>query len=220
MSTRKPTSPMALALRLYDDHPLGVRAFVRTRHLLCPMPDIERHVPTGGRILDLGCGHGLFSAVLAVSSQDRSIVGVDPSYVKIDAAVRLADKLSNVEFMQGTIDDFQEGNLDAVTIVDVLYLLPPAEKERVLRRVRELLAPGGRLILKTNDTHPVWKYRWARFQEVVMTGLGLTMGGDDLHFFACTETAGLLRQVGFRDVQVVHLPTLLPYPHTLFSCLK
>ena len=53
-----------------------------------------------------------------------------------------------------------------------------------------------------------------------MTGLGLTMGGEDLHFFACTETASLLRRVGFHDVQVAHLPTLLPYPHTLFTSTK
>ncbi len=220
MSTSKPSSSMAQALRLYDDYPLGIRAFVRTRHLLCPMPAIERHVPARGRILELGCGHGLFSALMAVSSPERSIIGVDPSPVKIAMAARLAGKLPNVEFKQGTIDGFREGELDAVAIVDVLYLLPPPEKERVLQRVRDLLAPGGRLVLKTNDTHPIWKYRWAWFQEVLMTSVGLTMGGSHLHFFSCTETARLLHQVGFRDVQVVHLPTLLPYPHTLFACTR
>ena len=211
---------MSRALRLYDDQPLGVRTFVRTRHLLCPMPEIERWVPSRGRILELGCGHGLFSALMAVASPERSVLGVDPSPVKIATAVRLAEKLPNVRFLQGTIDDVQEGGLDGAAIVDVLYLLPPSEKERILRRVLDLLAPGGRLVLKTNDTHPAWKYRWAWFQELLMTRLGLTMSHGSLHFFGCAQTASLLRRVGFRDVQVVHLPTLLPYPHTLFSCLK
>ncbi len=214
------TSLMSRALHLYDDQPLGIRAFVRTRHLLCPMAEIERHVPTRGRILDLGCGHGLLSAVMAVASPERSIVGVDPSAVKIATAVRLAARLSNVQFRQGTVEDFDEIGLDAVTINDVLYLLPPPEKEKILQRVLDLLAPGGRLILKTNDTHPAWKYGWARFEEVVMTRLGLTLGHGDLHFFSCTQTAAMLREVGFRDVQVAHIPTLLPYPHTLFTCCK
>ncbi len=220
MFSRRTSSPISRALHLYDDHPLGVRAFVRTRHLLCPLSAVEQQVPARGRILELGCGHGLFSALMAVASPERSIVGVDPSHVKIDTARRLVGKLPNVAFMQGTIDDCREGNLAAISIVDVLYLLPPAEKLRILQRCRELLAPGGRLVLKTNDTHPAWKYRWAWFQEVVMTRLGLTMGGGDLHFLACTETAGLLRQVGFQDVRVHHLPTLLPYPHTLFTCSR
>ncbi len=211
---------MPHVLHLYDDQPLGVRAFVRTRHLLCPLSEVERHVPRRGRVLDLGCGHGLFSALMAVSSPERSIVGMDPSYVKIDVASKLASKLPNVKFMEGTIGDCSEGNLDAISIVDVLYLLPLAEKRRVLTRCLELLSPGGRLILKTNDTHPAWKYRWAWFQEVIMTTLGLTMSGEGLHFIGCDQTSALLREVGFRDVQVFHLPSLLPYPHTLFSCCR
>ncbi len=219
MSSTK-ASLMSTALRLYEDQPLGVRAFVRARHLLCPLQAVERQVPPRGRILDLGCGHGLFSALMAVAAPQRSILGIDPSPAKIAAASRLAGKMPNVRFLQGTIDDCGESGLDAITIVDVLYLLPVPEKLRILRRCRELLAPQGRLILKTNDTHPVWKYRWAWFQEVAMTGLGLTMGGHGLHFLGCRETERLLREAGFRDVGTDHIRSLLPYPHTLFSCSR
>jgi len=211
---------MSQVLSLFDDQPVAVRAFVRARHLLCPMMAIERRVPPAGRILELGCGHGLFSALMAAASPDRSVLGVDPSAAKIRVASGLTSRLPNVRFMQGTVDDVVEAGLDAVAIVDVLYLLAPEEKERVLRQLLGLLAPGGRLVLKTNDTHPAWKYRWAKLQEQVMTGLGLTMGHGGLHFFSCAQTVALLRRVGFREVQVAHLPTLLPYPHTLFTGLR
>lgn len=214
------SSPISRAIRLYGDQPLGVRAFVRCRHLLCPLSEVERQVPRDGRILDLGCGHGLFSALMAIASPQRSITGVDPSYAKIEVASQLMDKLPNATFFQGTVDDISAVGFDAITIVDVLYLLPVPEKLRILSCCHELLAPGGQLVLKTNDTHPVWKYQWARLQEVVMTGLGLTLGHGSLHFLSCTESAGLLEQVGFRDVQLLHLPSLLPYPHTLFTCSK
>ncbi len=215
-----PATPSAikLALELYRDQPRGVRAFVRARHLLCPLSQIEPHVPTRGRILDLGCGHGLFSALMAVSSRDRSILGVDPSPAKTAVAEALMARLPNVRFYQGGIDDVTEGGLDAVTIIDVLYLLPRDEKVRILRRTRELLAPDGRLILKTNDTHPTWKYQVAKLQEKLMTGLHLTMGHGDLHFVGCQEQAGLLEEAGFRQVDVEHLDSRTPYPHTLFIC--
>ncbi len=208
----------SIALRLFDDQPLGIRWFVRTRNLLCPMCDVEAEVPHQGRILEVGCGHGLFSAVLAVSSSKRSIIGVDPSGAKIDVASRMGRRLPNAEFLQGTIDDVQEDGLAGIAIIDVLYLLPVEEKLRILRRCRELLAQDGRLVLKTNDTHPVWKYRWAWFEEWLMTTVGLTMNGGALHFISCTETTRLLHEAGFKDVKVKHLTSLLPYPHTLFSC--
>ncbi len=203
------------AIQLYDDQPLGIRAFVRCRHLLCPLAEVERRVPKAGRILDLGCGHGLFSAIMAISSPDRLVAGVDPSLAKIQVAGRLMDKLPNASFFQGTAADVSAAGFDAITILDVLYLLPVPEKLKILQRCHELLRPGGQLILKTNDTHPAWKYRWAWFQEVLMTRVGLTLGHGDLHFLSCGENAGLMMQAGFEDVQITHIPTLLPYPHTL-----
>ena len=210
--------PIDRALRLYADQPLGIRAFVRARHLLCPLTTIETYVPPRGRILDLGCGHGLFSVLMAISSPERSIMGVEPSPIKMRIAATLSGKLTNVQFQQGTVDEVHEGPLDAITILDVLYLLPVPEKLKILERCRQLLRPEGKLVLKTNDTHPAWKYRWAWLQELAMTRIGLTMGEEALHFTSCTQTMGLLKEAGFRRIEVVHLPFLLPYPHTLFSC--
>ncbi|HEX9017101.1 MAG TPA: methyltransferase domain-containing protein [Chloroflexota bacterium] len=205
---------------MYDDQPAGIRAFVRARHLLCPLSDIEAQVPRAGRILDLGCGHGLFSALMALASPERSILGVDPSAAKLHVATTLAKKLPNASFFQGTVEDVQDSGFDAVTIMDVLYLLPVPEKLKILRRCHELLRPGGRLVLKTNDTHPAWKFRWAWLQEVAMTRVGLTMGDHALYFISCDETVELLKEAGFERIEVTHLPFLLPYPHTLFSCVR
>lgn len=210
--------PIDTALHLYDDQPLGIRAFVRARHLLCPLSAIEGYVPKRGRILDLGCGHGLFSALMAVASPERTVLGVDPSAAKIHTAATLAKKLPNVSFFQGTADDVDEQNLDAVTIMDVLYLLPVPEKLKIMKRCREILRPDGKLVLKTNDTHPAWKFRWAWLQEVAMTRAGLTMGEHALYFLSCKQTVELLKEAGFGRIEVIHLPFPLPYPHTLFVC--
>jgi hypothetical protein len=70
-------------------------------------------------------------------------------------------------------------------------------------------------VVKTNDTHPAWRFQVARLQEKLMTGAGFTLGTGELHFRSCAENAALLREAGFA-VEIHHLPHWSPYPHTLF----
>ena len=219
--------PPAVALRRsiarYDRQPLGIRAFVRARHVLAPLARVLAAVPPSGRVLDVGCGHGLFTNALALASPARVVLGIDPSAVKIDVARMSAagtpkqgiPSIPNVRYAQGVVQDVAEGGFDAISILDVLYLLPVAEKLAILRACRERIAPDGVLVLKTNDTRPAWKYRVARLQEQVMTGIGLTLGGHGLHFLGREQNAAILEQAGFAARTVV-LPTVLPYPHVMF----
>ena len=221
------TLPAAVALRRslarYDRQPLGIRAFVRARHVLAPLARVLAAVPPAGRVLDVGCGHGLFTNALALGSPARAVLGIDPSGVKVNVArASAADdprlgipSIPNVGYEQGVVQDVAERGFDAITILDVLYLLPLDEKRAVLRACRERIAPDGVLVLKTNDTRPAWKYRVARLQEHLMTGIGLTLGGHGLHFLGREENAALLEEAGFAPRTVV-LPTLLPYPHVMF----
>lgn len=206
--------PIARALALYAGEPLGVRLHVRARHWLCPLERIAAHVPLRGRVLDVGCGHGLFANLLALEAPARTLLGVDPMASKIAVAARVARGLPNVRFAVGSAADVREAPWDVVTILDVLYLLPPPAKLALLERCRALLAPGGLLLLKTNDRRPRWKYYWTRFEEQVMTRLGLT-AGQGLYFFGAAQNLALLRLAGF-DARVVRLDTWLPYPHVLF----
>ena len=214
-SILRPTAALKRALGRYAGQPLGIRGFVLARHLLAPVARVLAAVPDAGRILDVGCGHGLFANALALGSPARQVLGVDPSGAKLAVAKASATGLSNVRFAQGTVRQVDEGGFDAITILDVLYLLPIEEKLAVLRACRERIAPSGVLILKTNDTRPPWKYRVARLQEQAMTCLGLTMGHGELHFFSQEQNASLLELAGFRP-QLVDLNTWLPYPHVMF----
>jgi 2-polyprenyl-3-methyl-5-hydroxy-6-metoxy-1,4-benzoquinol methylase len=205
----------AAARRLYRGEPPGTRLFVLARHMLAPLAAIAARVPPAGSLLDVGCGHGLFSLALASADPSRRIVGVDPSPAKISAAQRAGRPFGNLQFREGVVESVQGEDFAVVTVLDVLYLLPDAQKKSLLAACRRLLTPQGTLLLKTNDTHPAWKYRVARMQEKLMTGAGLTMGTGELHFRSCAENAAILREVGF-TVETHHLPHWSPYPHTLF----
>ena len=209
-----PSIAIRRSLRRYSGQTFGIQGFVLARHVLAPLSRILAAVPPRGRLLDVGCGHGLFANAAALGSPERQVVGVDPSGAKISVARSSAADLTNVRYVQGTVQEIDEDGFDSISILDVLYLLPIEEKLAVLRACRERIAPDGVFILKTNDTRPPWKYRVARLQEEAMTGLGLTMG-HGLYFLSREQNAGLLELAGFRPT-IVDLNNWLPYPHVMF----
>jgi 2-polyprenyl-6-hydroxyphenyl methylase/3-demethylubiquinone-9 3-methyltransferase len=207
------------ALGCYRHERPFVRLFVLARHLLAPLRRVAAEVPLRGRVLDLGCGHGLFANLLAVTSPARQILGIDPSADKLAVARRSSRGLANVRYQQGRADDVTERDFDAISILDVLYLLPDDEKLAVLRRCWALLAPGGTLLVKTNDTRPWWKYGIVRAEEELMVrALGLTLGGQ-IHFRGIPQYMGLLRAAGF-EPRVLEIDGGRPAPHRLFVCRR
>src|SRR5215210_4809896 len=207
------------ALACYRQERPFIRLFVLARHLLAPLRRVAAEVPARGRVLDLGCGHGLFTNLLAVTSPEREILGIDPSPEKLQVARRASLDLPNVLYRQGRAEDVTERDFDAITILDVLYLLPDDEKVAVLRRCRELLAPTGMLLLKTNDTRPRWKYAIVRAEEELMVRvLGLTFGSQ-IHFRGIPEYTALLRSAGF-EPRVLKIDGGRPAPHRLYICRR
>jgi len=92
--------------------------------------------------------------MLALGTDHRQILGVDPSAAKIGIARRSSRGLQNIEYRLGTIDQIAERDFQAICILDVLYLLPDEKKLEVLQACRARLNADGVLLLKTNDTRP------------------------------------------------------------------
>ena len=70
-----------------------VRAHAWGRALSAPLRAVEELIPRSGTVLDFGCGHGLFSFILAATSPDRHVVGVDIDAAKIQSARAAAHEL-------------------------------------------------------------------------------------------------------------------------------
>jgi SAM-dependent methyltransferase len=103
---------------------------------------VRRAFPSGGRLLDVGCGSGEF---LALFQDDPrwSLHGLEPS----PQAGRLARDLTGSPVTIATLQDARlpAGSFDVVTMWHVLEHLPyplPA-----LTRAKRLLRPGGLLVL-------------------------------------------------------------------------
>jgi ubiquinone/menaquinone biosynthesis C-methylase UbiE len=95
-----------------------------------------------GEVLDVGCGTGQFTRVLA--RQARRVVGLDFSTNMIAAARERSAALANVKYVQAdaTTWDWPVARFDCVVSIATLHHLP---LEPMLERMKRALRPGGRI---------------------------------------------------------------------------
>jgi SAM-dependent methyltransferase len=199
----------------YAGLPPAVRWHVALRLALCPFARLATFVPQEGLIVDLGCGHGVFALVLALAAPGRRIVGVDPSRSKIDAAQQALQRHSQIHLVQGdAVHNPIAGPCQAILLIDVLYLLPPAAQVRVIAGCYARLAPGGVLLIKTMDRRPRWKAALNRLEEwLAVRVLGMTLANTPrLTFRSLDQWAVLCRRTGFETL-IVHLDRDYYHPH-------
>jgi SAM-dependent methyltransferase len=170
-----------------------------------------------GRILDVGCGFGLFAAYFGQTHPRRRIVGVDPDARRIAIARNVAARLSlrEHEFVVGDVRDAPlRGPFDAAYVLDVMHHLPSSDQRRVLERLRSLLAPGGVLVVKDITTEP-------RLGLLFTTALDRLMVGwrEPLAYRHHREWGEMLTELGFK-VRMVRVPDVLPYPHVVIAATK
>ena len=190
--------------------------FLRGRVLLSNLDFVEAHVPRSGRVVDLGCGHGLFANYIALSAPGRDVTGIDLSREKIAHATATVGRRSNIRFACGDILGAEMPPCDTVTIVDVTYLMPFEEQLSLLQAACAALKPGGTLVWKSQERHPRWKFAFTYLQELAATTAGLTEGKRGGLFFPGREEAvSLLIKAGFNP-EIVEMPTRRPYTDILY----
>lgn len=200
---RRPRSTAARrVLELWDDAPFSARLHTRIRAWTAPFEALESFVPVSGRILEIGCGHGVFTTYLALSSPERTVVGIDIDDEKVALAQTIAARLradeGSVAFEHrpsGELPEVAEG-WDAIVFADVLYLLHPSDRVGLIERCVAALAPGGLLIVKEVDTAPKFKARLAQFQEFIATRVVRITRGDTMSFPSVVELTKEMQDAG------------------------
>lgn len=215
---RAVTSTTRDVLSLYRSAPLSVRAHVRVRWTTCPLRAVAAQLPPEGRLLEVGCGHGLFSLHAALCSPGRSVLGVDGDRRKVEqaraAAARARARGAHCDIDLAPPGAVPEGPWDAVALIDVLYLHAPDAHRRLVAECAGRLGPGGVLAVKEMALDPPWKFRANRAQKTLAVRvLGVTVGAP----LTFVGPARLGEWMAAEGLDVSHLPLQRgrPYPHHL-----
>jgi SAM-dependent methyltransferase len=139
----------------HDEHVLsGCERFFRPGYLnnlagswIPALDGVEAKLATGGRVADVGCGHGASTILLAETYPAATVIGFDAHAGSIDAARKraadagLADRVS-FEVASATTFD---GTYDLVCFFDCLHDM--GDPRGACAHVRDHLFPDGTLML-------------------------------------------------------------------------
>jgi 2-polyprenyl-3-methyl-5-hydroxy-6-metoxy-1,4-benzoquinol methylase len=206
--------------RIARSLPLIERTYARARFSILRsklLSVMDLLLPDSGRLLDVGCGFGLFACYFSQMHTARRIIGVDPNAGRIEMARRVATDLglTTARFMVGDARDAViEGPFDAAYVLDVMHHVPREAQEALLARLHSLLAPGGRLLIKDITTVPTSGLLFTTALDRLVVGWH-----EPLAYRHHAEWGRILQGLGFH-VRVVRVPDILPYPHVVISATK
>lgn len=109
----------------------------------------------GANVLDLAAGSGE-PVTAALIATNRSVFAIDasPNMVGI-----FRKRFPDIPIRCETVESGQwfERSFDGVTAIGIMFLLPKAEQGRLIRRVSEVLMPGGRFLFSAPWQTGEWR---------------------------------------------------------------
>jgi SAM-dependent methyltransferase len=164
------------------------------RPVLCEQ--IAAHVPSGGRIVDVGAGAGSLAIAIAARRHDVEVIAVDGDAEVLRLARRKpgAERVTWRQGLAGELD-LENASADAVVMSLLLHHLKPDAKQRALVDARRVVRPDGRLhVADRGRPHdPAMRAAFAVVQ--------LVDGREGTRDHAAGRLPALLVQAGFPRVE-------------------
>jgi arsenite methyltransferase len=160
----------------------------------------------GERVLDLGCGTGWATRLLARlvgegPNGSGQVIGLDVADEMIRRARAQSTEFENTLFVVGSAEKipWEENFFDKVLSVESFYYYP--NQERALAELFRVMAPYGRLFILINlYTDNPYTLRWVKELKV------------PVHARSEAEYIDLLKTHAFENVQAVRIPDETPSP--------
>ena len=163
------------------------------------------NIPLEARVLDVGCGSGWASRLMAAKARDGRVVGIDISDEMVTLSADTSKAFGNVEFRVASAEKlpFADGEFTHAFSMESLYYY--ADMLGALKEIKRVLAPGGVFVTVVDlyqENEP--SHQWV----------------DDLnvpvHLLSVDEYRSLFNEAGFVQVEDRRLydPTPVPEDYT------
>lgn len=199
---------------------LGFKSiFAKIRLWDAPYVEIEKLVPKEGIVVEVGCGEGLFSNFLGLSSSKRKIVGIDIDRNRLKDANR---GLVNVNFRYGNAVMSPLPTCDAFVLVHVLHhLKSPRDQEKVIKECISKLRHNGKIIIVEIEPKISIKFALTWFTDhfIVPILFEKKLFEPHINFRKKQEWVSILVGYGMR-CKSVEAEKGKPFSHVIISAVK
>ncbi len=159
----------------------------------------------GGKVADIGCGHGASTLLMAKAYPNSTFVGYDyhPDSIRVAGERAAASGVTNARFEVADATGFNEGDFDLIAFFDCLHDM--ADPVGAARHAREALKPDGHCLLvepfagdKVEDNlNPVGRVYYGASAQICVP-VSLARNGPALGAQAGEARLGaIMREAGF-----------------------
>lgn len=213
------------------DHPANFSFLVRKQRVLELLGDL-----TGKRVLDIGCGTGVFFPDLL--EQGGTVVGADGAQEMVRTARAKSNGLDHgrLSVLVSTIESlgFQSHSFDAVTCVGVIEYVE--DEDQAIRELIRVTKPGGMIIVTVPNSAclDLWMkallspFRWLARLTLSAIGRPLSSSTDvERRYYTPGQLDRLMERHGctvvdrvFYFLDLVCYPLRLLVPTVSLACLR
>lgn len=153
-----PAALVARARVLFAEGTWFRRTLQINRPRICPFHELIEAVPQDARILDVGCGSGLFLGLLADVGRISGGTGFDasPEAIALAAGMKARHPRGGIlDFACRSIADaWPEDLFDVVSMIDLAHHVPPQAQRTLVEKAARCVRPGGILLYKDMSASP------------------------------------------------------------------
>ncbi len=172
------------------------------------LDDTRKFLTNDAAVLEIGCGTGTTALKLSDSVNAMTATDISSNMIAIAKERAQEQNIENIRFMQSTLFDekLKTKSFDVILAFNLVHLLE--DTKGVMKRINELLKPGGLFISKTaclSEKSKLW--------PILAFVMGKVMGVGCIKCFTISELQEAMICAGF---DVIEIYTQFPKPPRLF----